>query len=45
MQGNEPGPRRYLGYLIRVYYNDKLQTVRADPARLVNDAPPASAAP
>jgi tetratricopeptide (TPR) repeat protein len=31
--------RKYLGYLIRVYYNDKLQTVRADPARLVNDAP------
>lgn len=33
--------RKYLGYLIRVYYNDKLQTVRADPARLVNDAPSA----
>jgi hypothetical protein len=37
-------PRRFLGYLIRVYYNDKLQTVRAEPARLVNDAP-ASALP
>jgi tetratricopeptide (TPR) repeat protein len=45
---NQPSPtpeaqvssrRKYLGYLIRVYYNDKLQTVRADPARLVNDAP------
>ncbi len=36
---------RYLGYLIRVYYNDKLQTVRADPAHLVNDAPAASVLP
>jgi tetratricopeptide (TPR) repeat protein len=41
-QSNESNRRSYLGYLIRVYYNDKLQTVRADPARLVNDAPPAS---
>ncbi|MGI9115018.1 MAG: tetratricopeptide repeat protein [Chthoniobacterales bacterium] len=39
----EAARRRYLGYLIRVYYNDKLQTVRADPARLVNDAPAAAA--
>jgi Tetratricopeptide repeat len=40
-QANDTSHRRYLGYLIRVYYNDKLQTVRADPARLVNDAPSA----
>jgi tetratricopeptide (TPR) repeat protein len=40
-QTNAGSSRRYLGYLIRVYYNDKLQTVRADPARLVNDAPSA----
>jgi tetratricopeptide (TPR) repeat protein len=38
-QASEGSHRKYLGYLIRVYYNDKLQTVRADPARLVNDAP------
>jgi hypothetical protein len=38
-QTSEGSHRKYLGYLIRVYYNDKLQTVRADPARLVNDAP------
>ena len=38
-QVSEGSHRKYLGYLIRVYYNDKLQTVRADPARLVNDAP------
>jgi tetratricopeptide (TPR) repeat protein len=38
-QAGEGSRRKYLGYLIRVYYNDKLQTVRADPARLVNDAP------
>jgi tetratricopeptide (TPR) repeat protein len=36
---NDAGQRHYLGYLIRVYYNDKLQTVRADPAHLVKDAP------
>lgn len=41
-QGGDAGRRHYLGYLIRVFYNDKLQTVRADPAHLVNDAPPAS---
>jgi tetratricopeptide (TPR) repeat protein len=40
-QVNDASHRHYLGYLIRVYYNDKLQTVRADPARLVNDAPSA----
>jgi hypothetical protein len=39
LQSSETAHRRYLGYLIRVYYNDKLQTVRADPAHLVNDAP------
>ncbi|MBV9010382.1 MAG: tetratricopeptide repeat protein [Verrucomicrobia bacterium] len=38
-QENDAGQRQYLGYVIRVYYNDKLQTVRADPAHLANDAP------
>ena len=38
-QLSDGSQRKFLGYLIRVYYNDKLQTVRADPARLVNDAP------
>lgn len=44
-QADEAGGHRYLGYVIRVLYNDKLQTVRADPAHLANDAPSASAAP
>ncbi len=44
-QANDVGHRGYLGYLIRVYYNDKLQTVRADPAHLVNDAPTSSGSP
>jgi tetratricopeptide (TPR) repeat protein len=37
--------RRYLGYVIRILYDDKLQTVRADPARLINDAPNSSLSP
>jgi len=36
---SDPGRRKYLGYVIRIFYNDKLQTVRAEPARLLNDAP------
>lgn len=31
--------RRYLGYVIRIFYNDKLQTIRAEPGRLLTDAP------
>ncbi|MEP7071119.1 MAG: hypothetical protein ABI839_01900 [Verrucomicrobiota bacterium] len=42
----EPTPegagRKYLGYVVRIYYDDKLQTVRADPTRLLKDAPGAT---
>jgi hypothetical protein len=41
----DSGQRRYLGYVIRILYDDKLQTVRADPARLINDAPNPSVSP
>ena len=35
----DSGRCQYLGYVIRILYDDKLQTVRADPQRLINDAP------
>jgi len=41
----DPGRRKYLGYVIRILYDDKLQTVRAEPTRLLNDAPNSSASP
>lgn len=41
----DSGRRRYLGYVIRILYDDKLQTVRADPPRLINDAPNSSLSP
>src|SRR5205814_8738424 len=31
----DAGRRKYRGYVVRVLYNDKLQTVRADPPRLL----------
>src|SRR5438477_8590588 len=34
------GERRYLGYRVLVYYNDKLQAVQTDPARLLQLFPP-----
>jgi tetratricopeptide (TPR) repeat protein len=34
--------RRYLGYIVRIYYNDKLQAVRAEPTKLLNLFPPPS---
>ncbi len=34
------GERRYLGYRVLVYYNDKLQAVQAEPARLLQLFPP-----
>jgi hypothetical protein len=37
--------RQYLGYVIRILYDDKLQTVRAEPPRLINDAPNSSLSP
>ena len=42
---NDSGRRRYLGYVIRILYDDKLQTVRAEPVRLINDAPNPSVSP
>jgi tetratricopeptide (TPR) repeat protein len=32
--------RKYLGYIVRVYYNDQLQDKRAEPAKLLNLFPP-----
>ena len=43
--GSESGPRTYVGYILRVYYQDQLQAVRADPARLLNLFPPPYTAP
>ncbi len=42
---SESGPRQYLGYIVRVYYQDQLQAVRADPTRLLNLFPPPFTAP
>src|SRR5438132_8898745 len=36
----EGGERRYLGYRVLIYYNDKLQAVQAEPARLLQLFPP-----
>ncbi len=41
---DEAGRRKYLGYIVRVYYNDKLQAVRADPTKLLNLFPPPTTA-
>ena len=35
------GQRKYLGYIVRVYYGDDLQAVQAEPARLLQQFPPA----
>jgi len=32
--------RKYLGYIVRVYYGDDLQAVQAEPARLLQQFPP-----
>jgi hypothetical protein len=37
---SESSRRRYLGYIVRIYYNDKLQAVRAEPTKLLNLFPP-----
>ncbi len=34
--------RKYLGYIVRIYYNDQLQAARADPTKLLNRFPPPS---
>jgi len=31
----DAGQRKYLGYIVRVYYNDQLQDKRADPSKLL----------
>jgi tetratricopeptide (TPR) repeat protein len=41
----EGGHRKYLGYIVRVYYNDQLQAVRAEPTKLLNLFPPPFTAP
>jgi tetratricopeptide (TPR) repeat protein len=40
----ESGRRRYLGYIVRVYYHEQLQAVRAEPSRLLKLFPPSSTA-
>ena len=37
--GSDSGQRHYLGYIVRVYYNDKLQAQRAQPAKLLEIFP------
>jgi hypothetical protein len=37
--------QKYLGYIVRIYYNDQLQAVRADPTKLLNLFPPPFAFP
>jgi hypothetical protein len=39
------GHRKYLGYIVRIYYNEQLQAVRADPSKLLNLFPPPLTAP
>ncbi|MEY2488337.1 MAG: hypothetical protein QOC70_279 [Verrucomicrobiota bacterium] len=41
----EGGHRKYLGYIVRIYYTDQLQAVRADPTKLLNLFPPPFTAP
>jgi tetratricopeptide (TPR) repeat protein len=41
----EGGERRYLGYRVLLYYNDKLQAVQAEPARLLQLFPPPQSIP
>jgi tetratricopeptide (TPR) repeat protein len=42
---NEAGQRHYLGYIVRVYYNDKLQAQEAQPTRLLDIFPSSTASP
>jgi hypothetical protein len=41
----EGGHRKYLGYIVRIYYSEQLQSVRADPSKLLNLFPPPLTAP
>ena len=36
----DSGKRKYLGYIIRVYYDDELQAAQAEPSRLLQHFPP-----
>src|ERR1051326_3664486 len=36
----ESGRRKYLGYIVQVYYNDELQAIQAEPSRLLQLFPP-----
>jgi tetratricopeptide (TPR) repeat protein len=42
---SDAGHRKYLGYIVRIYYNEQLQAVRADPSKLLNLFPPPLTAP
>jgi hypothetical protein len=41
----ETSQRKYLGYIVRVYYNDQLQDKRAEPSKLLNLFPAPFTAP
>jgi len=41
----DSGRRKYLGYVIQVYYNDELQAVQAEPSRLLQLFPPTKSTP
>jgi hypothetical protein len=41
----EAGARKYLGYIVRVYYTDQLQDKRAEPTRLLTLFPAPNTAP
>jgi tetratricopeptide (TPR) repeat protein len=43
--GADAGHRKYLGYIVRIYYSEQLQAVRADPTKLLNLFPPPLTAP
>ena len=43
--GGDGIQRKYLGYIVRIYYNDQLQAVRAEPTKLLNLFPPPFTAP
>lgn len=45
LPADESHNRQYLGYIVRVYYEEELQAVRADPTRLLNLFPPPFTAP
>ena len=42
---SDAGHRKYLGYIVRIYYLDQLQAVRAEPTKLLNLFPPPFTAP